>query len=283
VTTAAPSPDPPEDPAPDPAFGPPGAPVSPVRGAPGSARLAEAGGDRVEALVGRALGDPVAAVRRPAPPAASPAPRRRARAGGRGHRTPVVPARPVLAGAIVVALALGAVLALRGGGRAGAPLAPPVTDVRAPGAIADGAPTGVVDVRGDGAAGELPPALATLVVEEPGACVPRGAVVRCDRGDVTVEYAQPPNLAAAYALVAPDDGQVAHGPAACAAGRPDERAWSWPETPAVAAGRYHCALDPEGRPELWWTDTRSGLLARARAARTDLAGLFAWWLDASDP
>jgi hypothetical protein len=68
------------------------------------------------------------------------------------------------------------------------------------------------------------------------------------------------------------------GPAQCAAGHEDERAWSRPSAPREPAGRYRCVIE-QGRAEMWWTDDTRGLLAHARAADDDLARLFAWWQD----
>jgi hypothetical protein len=65
------------------------------------------------------------------------------------------------------------------------------------------------------------------------------------------------------------------GSPACAQGRPDERAWSRPETPFVVAGRYRCRIE-DGAAAIWWTDEQ-GIVAHAVAGDHDLARLFAWW------
>jgi len=65
------------------------------------------------------------------------------------------------------------------------------------------------------------------------------------------------------------------GAPACALGRDDERAWSRPSTPAVAAGRYRCRIE-HGRAAMWWTDEH-GIVAHAVARDGNLARLFAWW------
>ena len=65
------------------------------------------------------------------------------------------------------------------------------------------------------------------------------------------------------------------GPAACASGRPDERAWSRPAAPRRPVGRYRCRIE-DGHAGLWWIDDH-GVVAHAIAADADLARLFAWW------
>lgn len=101
-------------------------------------------------------------------------------------------------------------------------------------------------------------------------------------GGVTVDYWRPAELVAAYRSVAPDDGVAAVGPAACAAGAPEERAWSWPDAPDATAGRYRCTSE-RGRAVMWWTVEATGVLGRAIAPDGDLAALFAWWSAQRDP
>jgi hypothetical protein len=66
------------------------------------------------------------------------------------------------------------------------------------------------------------------------------------------------------------------GPARCAAGHDEERAWSRPSAPKMPAGRYRCVI-AQGRAEMWWTEEQRGLVVHARGNDADLARLFAWW------
>jgi len=102
-------------------------------------------------------------------------------------------------------------------------------------------------------------------------------VARSTVDGVDVEVREPAELDAAYRAVAPDDGVAAVGPARCALGAAEERAWSRPDQPDQAAGRYRCVI-VNGEASMWWTVDDRGLLARAVAADDDLATLFAWWL-----
>ena len=92
-----------------------------------------------------------------------------------------------------------------------------------------------------------------------------------------VEYTQVVNPTTAYRQVAgADDAVAARGDAACATGRPEERAWSRPVAPATTAGRYFCRV-ADGRAEIWWTVDDAGLLGHAFRRDDDLAALFSWW------
>ncbi len=93
----------------------------------------------------------------------------------------------------------------------------------------------------------------------------------------TVTYTQVTDVAARYRAIAdPDDGVAERGPAACARGRADERAWSRPDAPARVAGRYRCRVVAT-RAEMWWTVTDAGVLADATRDDGDLSALFSWW------
>ncbi|MGQ0825995.1 MAG: hypothetical protein ACT4OX_13375 [Actinomycetota bacterium] len=101
---------------------------------------------------------------------------------------------------------------------------------------------------------------------------------RCPITGGVLDTRVPEDLARAYRDVAgADDGVAATGPASCAGGLPEERAWSRVAAPIRAAGRYLCRAE-DGRAALWWTDERSGVLAHATRDDGDLAALFAWWL-----
>ncbi len=102
-------------------------------------------------------------------------------------------------------------------------------------------------------------------------------VARSTVDGIDVEVREPAELDAAYRAVAPDDGVAAVGPARCAQGAAEERAWSRPELPDRAAGRYRCAV-VDSHASMWWTVDDRGLLGHAVAADGDLAALFAWWL-----
>jgi len=64
------------------------------------------------------------------------------------------------------------------------------------------------------------------------------------------------------------------GPAACADGHPDERAWSLASAPLQAVGRYLCRFE-QGRAAIWWT--HGDRLWHALANDADLATLFTQW------
>jgi hypothetical protein len=86
----------------------------------------------------------------------------------------------------------------------------------------------------------------------------------------------PGTAAAAYRRATSVAARPHTGPAACAHGEPDERAWSRPDAPTIAVGRYRCVLE-RGRAAMWWT--RGDRVSHAVAANNDLAALFAWWRD----
>ncbi|MFM7223901.1 MAG: hypothetical protein ACKO1Y_00450 [Actinomycetota bacterium] len=92
---------------------------------------------------------------------------------------------------------------------------------------------------------------------------------------VVARSARPDEVDVLYGRLVAPTARPGAGPAACAAGRPEERSWSRPEDPERAVGRYRCRTEG-GRAELWWSDRR-GLVARADAADGDLGRLFSWW------
>jgi hypothetical protein len=71
-------------------------------------------------------------------------------------------------------------------------------------------------------------------------------------------------------------GHATAGPAVCARGGEEERAWSRPAAPGRAVGRYACRVE-QGRAAMWWTVDDRGLLVHAIASNADLGSLFAWW------
>ncbi|GIU88136.1 MAG: hypothetical protein KatS3mg009_2651 [Acidimicrobiia bacterium] len=223
----------------------------------------------------------------PRPPLDRRAAARPRRGGVAPDRRPRVPGRHrpsrrrvVAAGALVAALAVACVAvardrgagpppdpAPRGGGEAGAapsrPLAPPST-------------AGVATGRAAREAAAL-----RALAGAPGTCRTRveegGVRLTCPIEHGTVELARPADPAREYRrALGPDDGTRATGPPACAAGRPEERAWSRPDAPAVTAGRYACRV-VAGRAEIWWTEDATALLAHATRADGDLAALYEWW------
>ncbi len=114
-----------------------------------------------------------------------------------------------------------------------------------------------------------------------GECVDRPAPdpqLQCMLDGVSVEYALAGSQRATevYRSVVADSTVSRLGPAACASGGTDERAWSRPEDPITPVGRYACAVDG-GRAAMWWTVSADGLIAHAVAPDADLAALFAWW------
>jgi hypothetical protein len=101
--------------------------------------------------------------------------------------------------------------------------------------------------------------------------------VQCEIGDVHMD-AQLLGIARAHDVYLVASGaRVAarRGPPACARGRPDERAWSRPDAPEVAVGRYRCRIE-DGRAAIWWTDEH-GVVAHAVGVDRDLSSLFRWW------
>jgi len=118
------------------------------------------------------------------------------------------------------------------------------------------------------------------LLADAGACadlVESVPAVQCDIGGVHLDVrllaladARRIYLSSSGARIAPRRGAPA-----CAQGRPDERAWSRPETPLVVAGRYRCRIEDRAAA-IWWTDEK-GVVAHAVAGDDDLALLFAWW------
>jgi hypothetical protein len=135
-----------------------------------------------------------------------------------------------------------------------------------------------------------PPATSTTVVlpttRAPSTTVPvsrdcrgltsAGSAVRCviDAVTLDVRLLSPETVAAAYRRATGVVPAARSGPPACAHGVPDERAWSRPDAPLRAVGRYRCRLEG-GRAEMWWT--RGSRLVHALAADGDLGRLFSWW------
>jgi hypothetical protein len=78
----------------------------------------------------------------------------------------------------------------------------------------------------------------------------------------------------AFRKIAGGAPKAASGPAACASGHPDERAWSIASAPQQAVGRYLCRLEG-GRAAIWWT--HGDRLWHALASDADLAALFTHW------
>lgn len=207
-------------------------------------------------------------------------PDRGRRPGGPRRRRPSR-RRLVAAGVLVAALAVACVLVTRGRGAdpPAGPAAPgggravpaPPSQAAAP-AGAAGAPAG--------AAAREAEALRALT-GAPETCRARveedGVRLTCRIEHGTVELARPADPAREYRrALGPADGTRATGPPACAAGRPEERAWSRPDAPAVTAGRYACRV-VAGRAEIWWTEDATALLAHATRADGDLAALYEWW------
>jgi predicted outer membrane lipoprotein len=149
-------------------------------------------------------------------------------------------ARPLLAAAFVVVLAFALLLVrMRDESRAAPPAAPEV-------------------------ASTTTPTTATTVVRR----IPGGRV----------EVTTPPDLARAFrAATGGGVGAAASGPARCAAGQPEERAWSQADAPTISVGRYVCRIENQ-RATLWWSDEQTGELGHATRDDADLGALFAWWL-----
>jgi len=181
-----------------------------------------------------------------------------------------IPRRPVLLGAFLLVLAVACLGALRAAG--------------------DRAPRRETDVRVAGAAATTSTARearATFaaVVGDTAGCQTLAAPepqLLCPIPEGVVTFTQVANPMAGYSSVAgTGDAVAARGDAACAAGKPDERAWARPEAPAVVAGRYFCRVDGE-RAEMWWTVDDVGLLGHAHRHDDDLVALFSWWRGRSE-
>jgi hypothetical protein len=176
-------------------------------------------------------------------------------------------AKPLLAGLLVAALAAGWLLVQQraptnSGHRLGVARAtPPRAD-----AVVSPTPADTTALR--------------ALLADAGACADTvGPVpaVQCDIGGVHLDARLLAVADAHRTYVSSSGARVAprQGPPACAQGRPDERAWSRPETPLVAAGRYRCRVE-DGAAAIWWTD-EEGVVAHAVAGDHDLARLFVWW------
>ena len=101
-------------------------------------------------------------------------------------------------------------------------------------------------------------------------------VVHCEIDDVSLDIRlySPGTGAAAYYAATGVEPAPGSGPATCAQGEPEERAWSLPSAPRVAVGRYRCTLEL-GHAAMWWT--RGDRVSHAVASDDDLAALFTWW------
>jgi hypothetical protein len=110
-------------------------------------------------------------------------------------------------------------------------------------------------------------------------------VVDCTPGR-GVDHLQYRSFASATGLRAAYDGNDGHrggaGPAACAAGQPEERTWSASRAPARPLGRYRCSLD-RGRARLEWTTARARVIAIATRVDGDLRSLYEWWTSVPGP
>lgn len=223
--------------------------------------------DDLDARAGRGPGTAARTSDRPTTRASTPG-------GGRRHpadvvhrlRTVLAERRgPVLAGGLVVALALAWVAIGR------SDPAPP-----APAAAPDRAATATAPVTA------APPDTAGLRARlgDPASCadapgpVPR---ITCTGDGVTVDaqLLDPARAAQDYAIAAGVAAAPHAGPPACARGEAEERSWARPGSPNVVAGRYACRTEG-AEAVLWWTDEQ-GVLARAGATGRGLADLFAWW------
>ena len=102
--------------------------------------------------------------------------------------------------------------------------------------------------------------------------------VSCTLGGIGLDAELVDNAAASALYVARSGARVAphKGPAACAHGAPDERAWSRAGAPAIAVGRYACRIE-SGRAAIWWFDEHS-IVAHAIAPDSNLTSLFSWWV-----
>ncbi len=193
---------------------------------------------------------------------ASPPPSRATRRRKKPNR------KRVVAAAFLVALASGWLVLARHHDSSASPLpidpqgAASATSISSlPGAVDTGALRGYLD----------PGAVCTDIAS----AVP---TVSCTLGRIRLDAQLVDTAAASAVYVARSGARVAphRGPAACARGSIDERAWSRPSTPAIAVGRYDCRIEG-GRAAIWWFDEH-GIVAHAVAPNRDLASLFSWWV-----
>lgn len=84
----------------------------------------------------------------------------------------------------------------------------------------------------------------------------------------------PATVGGAFRSVSGPHVSAGSGPAACASGRSDERAWSIASAPQYAVGRYLCRFE-SGRAAMWWT--HGDRLLHVLSNDADLAKLFSWW------
>jgi hypothetical protein len=224
-------------------------------------------GSQVEALLGRALGSTPGG----SDDSDAPAPRRHGRSTRR--TSPPSSRKRARAGVAFVALLAAASLYFYAHARRGAPAVSsnaPATSSSLPASASD---TNTDRLRAMVAGSD---ACSDVVASTP--------TIHCTLDRAEVEY----RLVGAGAVIdsyragaGPIPGGDRRGPARCAAGLAEERAWSRIGAPKLAVGRYRCAL-VGGRADMWWTEQDRGLIAHAHASDDDLGGLFAWWQAQAD-
>jgi hypothetical protein len=184
-------------------------------------------------------------------------------------RIPAFRARPVAAGLLLAGLA-GAWLVVGRESHGSAAVVPPVV---AP-------PSAVVATTVSSSLPIAPPrnAIAHAVVTTV-RCTGLSVVrphVRCTADGFIEEVAlyTSATVGPAFRKIAGGAAKPHSGPAACATGQPDERAWSLASAPRQAVGRYLCRLEG-GRAAMWWT--HGDRLWHALTNDADLATLFSQW------
>ncbi len=195
--------------------------------------------------------------------------------GGSGPSGPSGRARPVAAVALLAGLA--AAWLVIGHQPRGS------TSAAATDPIAAAVPTTVPEPAAAAAPTTVPATdpLALRAVSTPG-CNGLSATrphVRCTVDDVIMEVALYADATVGPALrrLAGAQMKARSGPASCANGEADERAWSVASAPLHAVGRYVCRLE-SGRAAMWWTHGDRLLHALAGSRRDgNLARLFSWW------
>jgi hypothetical protein len=184
------------------------------------------------------------------------------------HRPARFPRRRLLAGALVVVLAVACVLAIRTRDTA--------TPVRGPAASHRS--------RSSSSTAAVPATFAAVIGDRTGCQGLAGTdpQLLCPIPEGVVEYTETASVEAAYRhIVGGDDGVGARGEAECANGRTEERAWARPSDPTHAAGRYVCRV-VGARAEMWWTVDDAGVLGHAIRHDGDLAALFSWWRQSNE-
>jgi hypothetical protein len=178
-----------------------------------------------------------------------------------------LPRRPLLLGALVLALGVACVVVWRGAD--GAAPAPRRPRAAGPTTTANGSTREAVAVF-DVPVGDRT-GCQTLGGPEP--------QLLCPLPDGVVEYLQVSSPLAAYArAIGPTrpHGETTATESACARGEPEERPWATPTEPEVVAGRYLCRVEG-GRADLWWTVDDARLLGHAFRRDGDVSALFTWW------